>query len=117
MSDRYDIDLDELADKPITIRYKGEIHTIDSPDFDEFLKLARMAQGVQAADGDTEQLSEMRRILEDMCPPVRGQKLNMKQTMALINGLVIASVPEDIKALQDQGVMPVAKEDAAKKAL
>lgn len=119
MADKYIIDLDELADEPIYIKFGGVEHSIPAPDFDEFLKIAKYASVFQNANFDddsfTDGLQQIRESLGELCPPVKDKKLNLPQMLRLLMGLQEACVPEDVKALDAMGVAPAADGNNSKK--
>lgn len=120
MVDKYTIDLDELADKPITVIFGGVEHEIEAPDFDDFIAIAQTASAFNNVEGgiDDEFASNLKKIKEELgklCPPVAGKKLNLPQIMRLLFGLQQACIPEDIQALDELGISPAKDGNNSKK--
>lgn len=112
--DPTELDLDALADEVKYVKFKGQARRVETPDVKELVTVLRVAKQFEnfdkqeIDDDDPEEIAEafvnLREGIINLVPDLSGEKLNLKQTMALMQLLLKMVVPADLKELERQGI-------------
>lgn len=111
------IDLDDLAPQPAIIKYGEEEIEVPPPKTGALLKLGTLAQKMQGATELSEEeldkaVDALTAQIWAMIPALNEKPLNLSQLQKLVAMFTKMSMPEEFKALSEQGITV----DSSKKA-
>lgn len=107
----FELDLDALSSAGRKVRFGGKIITVDQPTTEQMFELITIGSKLEsqtANNYDPEQLKGFMGKAADICgtlsPDLKDQKLNMAQTLALIQFVVGMTQTEQMKHLKEKGI-------------
>jgi hypothetical protein len=105
-----DLDLDALVEQKYSIKLGGEVLNVVPPTLEQLINILGYAKKLEGVGGDVEPqaVSEafdgLKGFVAECIPELGDKKINLRQLIALVQYIVKISSPDDVKALEDNGI-------------